>query len=311
MDRSDVPAIRLDEVGTEQRELDNGRRLAFARFGRSGRTPVYYFHGTPGSRLEAAPADPWAAEHGFELFAIDRPGCGASPPAPGYRMTDWPNDVLAFARAMGHERFGVIGYSGGGSYCDTCAWAIPDSLLFAYDLGGWAPVAQVEELQAHLAPLDRFFLRRAANVGFLFRLPFALIGFAARRLGDRAFVKSLQSSMGDDDRELLLGNANLRSFFQGIVRESFRQGNAGPADDAIRCYSDWGFHLSEIRFPLRLWHGTDDKFASLTFAEYKHCQIPESELSVFEGRGHLHLPTEYAALFADARERLERGQTHG
>lgn len=302
MDRSGFPSLNLNEVETEFATLADGRRLAYARFGRRGGTPVYYFHGTPGSRLEAAPADPWARDAGFEVFAIDRPGCGRSPHVAGYRPLDWPTDVEAFAASMSHDRFGVIGFSGGGAFCDACAYAIPSRLLFAYDLGGWAQVAQVAELQAHLAPLDRFFLQRAGSVGFPFRIPVALIGFAARRLSDRAFVKSLASSMGDDDRELLLGSEPLRSFFQAVVRESFAQGSAGPADDALRCYRDWGFHLAQIDFPLRLWHGTDDKLASYTFAEYKHRVISRSSLRTFEGRGHLHLPTEYGALFAEVRD---------
>lgn len=297
----DIQPIRLDEVQTEHCALPDGRRMAYGRYGKAGGTPILYFHGTPGSRYEAVLCDPWANAAGYEVFALDRPGCGQSSRAPGYRMLDWAADVCHFADALSLGKFGVIGFSGGGAYADTCAYAIPQRLLFVYDLGGWAPVAQVEALQDELAPLDRFFLRRASSFGPLFRVPFALIGLAARNLGAEGFARALRSSMGEDDRTLVLENENMRRFFRAVVAESFAQGSRGPADDAIRCYGDWGFALGEVEFPVQLWHGTDDRFASFRFAEYKHQQIADSSLRVFEGRGHLHLVTEYEALFRELR----------
>ncbi len=289
----------VSEIATEYHLLRDGRQLAYTRYGRPGGTPVYYFHGCPGSRLEGIPTDGPAAAAGFDVFALDRPGCGQSSYAQRYRMLDWPMDVVDFADAMHHQKFGIIGLSGGGAYIDACAHTIPERLLFAYDLAGWGPVAQAQELQRHLAPLDRFFLNRASSLAVFFRLPFTIIGLMAKRLGDRGFANALRSSMGLDDRELILSNENMMRFFRMIVKESFSQGVRGPADDAIRCYSDWGFDLHDIDFPLRLWHGTDDKFASVEFARFKHTAIEQSSIRIFPDRGHLHFVTIYDELFAD------------
>lgn len=289
----------LETFETEVHELPDGRALAYMRFGAAGGRPLYYFHGCPGSRIEAAPAGRWAARAGYEVFAFDRPGCGRSTPSSGYRMLDWARDVAAFADAREHARFGIIGLSGGGAYVDTCAYALPKRLLFAYDLAGWGPVAQYPELQAHLAPLDRFFLKRASSIDSLFRVPFSLLGFGARHLGDRGFARAIRSSMGEDDRELILGNENVRRFLRAVVKESFAQGSRGPADDAIRCYGHWGFDLRDVDFPLRIWHGTDDQFASFELARFKHEAIGRSTLTILEGRGHLHLATVYGKIFED------------
>ncbi|MEL6553399.1 MAG: alpha/beta hydrolase [Cyanobacteria bacterium J06621_11] len=293
--------IDVKAIASEHHVLRDGRTLAYARYGCQGGTPVYYFHGCPGSRLEGAPTGKAAAAAGFEVFAFDRPGCGQSSYAQGYRMLDWPIDVVEFAEAMHHKKFGIIGLSAGGAYIDACAYAIPDRLLFAYDLAGWGPVVQVQALQNHLAPLDRFFLKLASSFGTLFRqsfqLAFSVIGLMAQRFSDRRFAHALRSSMGADDEKLILGNENMTNFFRLIVAESFAQGSRGPADDAIRCYSNWGFDLHDIHFPLKLWHGTDDGFASFEFAKFKHDAIPQSSLKVFQGRGHLHLATVYDELF--------------
>lgn len=299
MEQPAFPRFDLKRLETEVQRVTDRRSLAYARFGAPGGRPVYYFHGCPGSRIEAAPAHPWAAQAGYEVFALDRPGCGRSTPAPGYRMLDWARDVAAFADAKGHERFGIIGLSGGGAYIDTCAYALPGRLLFAYDLAGWAPVMQYEELQSHLAPLDRFFLKRASSFDLFFRVAFSLIGLAAKNFGDDGFAKTIRSSMGKDDRDLALGNENVSHFLRATVKESFAQGSRGPTDDALRCYGDWGFDLRDIDFPVRIWHGTDDKFASFEFARFKHEAIQGSTLTVLEGRGHLHLVTVYEQVFAD------------
>jgi pimeloyl-ACP methyl ester carboxylesterase len=221
-------------------------------------------------------------------------------------MLDWANDVVDFADAMDHRQFGIIGLSGGGAYIHSCAYAIPERLLFAYDLAGWAPVAQNEELQTHLAPLDRFFLQRASSFRALFYLPFSLLGFAAARFSDDGFARMLRSSMGEDDRQLILGNKGMAHFFRAIVKESFAQGSRGPAVDAIRCYSDWGFRLRDIDYPVHLWHGTEDKFADFALAQFKHRAMLHSSLTVFEGCGHLHFVTEYDKLLAEIRESFPR-----
>ncbi|MEO1445243.1 MAG: alpha/beta hydrolase [Cyanobacteria bacterium J06635_11] len=300
-----IPQIDFHAIKTQYHRLADSRTLAFARYGKEGGTPVYYFHGCPGSRFEAAPCHKWAHTSGFEVFALDRPGCGRSSHALDYQMLDWPRDVSDFADHMSHERFGLIGLSGGSAYINTCAYAIADRLLFAYDLAGWAPVAQVKELQSSLAPLDRFFLPVALSFGFLFQVPFALIGVAAKHLSDRGFANMLRSSMSDDDKAFIFGNESNAHFFRSIVKESFAQGSRGPANDAMRCYRDWGFRLGDIEYPVQIWHGTDDNFASYRFAQYKHRVIRGSSLRVFEGRGHLHLVTEYEALFKDVQKRNE------
>ncbi|NOK62058.1 MAG: alpha/beta hydrolase [Chloroflexi bacterium AL-W] len=281
--------------------LPNRRHLAYARYGQPGGVPVFYFHGCPGSRLEGRPTHESAQSLGFDIFAVERPGCGFSEFASGYTTLDWVEDVAALADGFGFERFGIMGFSAGGFYVNACTFKMPERLLFAFDIGGWGPVGDEPALTAHLMPLDRFFLRRASSFGFMFRLPFSLIGLAARYMSDKGFAKALQSSMGADDRALIIGNDNMAHYFRALVKESFRQGNRGPADDAIRCYRPWGFALSDIDYPTHIWHGTDDRFANYALAEYKHAQNPRSTLVTLEKYGHLRMATIFEDILASAR----------
>ena len=55
--------------------LGDGRRLGYAQYGTPDGEPLLYFHGHPGSRLEARFAHRTAAEAGLRVIALDRPGC--------------------------------------------------------------------------------------------------------------------------------------------------------------------------------------------------------------------------------------------
>jgi pimeloyl-ACP methyl ester carboxylesterase len=97
--------------------LSDGRRLGYRATGAPDGDPLFYFHGFPGSRLEADLLCKDAGTHGWRVFAIDRPGIGLSDFVPGRTLHDWPRDVEEFANALRIDHFTVIGVSGGGNQC--------------------------------------------------------------------------------------------------------------------------------------------------------------------------------------------------
>ncbi|HEU4793766.1 MAG TPA: alpha/beta hydrolase, partial [Nitrolancea sp.] len=100
--------------------LPDGRRLGHAEFGDPNGVPCFFFHGIPGSRLEAAFVDELAAQYGIRVIGIDRPGMGLSDYVSGRRFLDWPADVVALADSLGIEQFAVAGVSGGAAYVAAC-----------------------------------------------------------------------------------------------------------------------------------------------------------------------------------------------
>jgi pimeloyl-ACP methyl ester carboxylesterase len=108
-------------------ELDDGRRLGYARWG-EGRHPVIFsFHGGPGSRYMAAGAE-HADALSLQVISLERPGFGLSDPAPDRRITTWPADVVTVADRLGIDRFAVMGVSAGGPYALACAAVVPERL---------------------------------------------------------------------------------------------------------------------------------------------------------------------------------------
>jgi pimeloyl-ACP methyl ester carboxylesterase len=101
--------------------LRDGRALGYAEYGDPGGTPVFFFHGSPGSRLQRHPDASIASELGTRIITIDRPGYGLSDFQPERTLLDWPADVAQLADALHIERFAAIGLSGGGPYLLACA----------------------------------------------------------------------------------------------------------------------------------------------------------------------------------------------
>lgn len=289
--------------------LGDGRRIAHAGYGDPDGRPVFYFHGSPGSREEGSLAHEAARKIGCRIIAPDRPGMGLSDYRKGYGLLDHARDIAELADVLGFDKFGVMGHSGGGALALACAYAIPDRLRFAADLAGFAPVGTAKALQEDLAPLDRFFLGLASRVPqAVFTIPFSLIGLAARHLSPRAFVRMISSSMSAADKEAV-EDPEVAAFLRNTVRESFRQGARGPAHDALLQYGDWGFRLADIRFPIRIFHGTKDKFVPYSFAEYKIENIRHAQLHAYPGEGHLLGWSRFDEIFSTCVDGLERQQS--
>jgi hypothetical protein len=102
-------------------QLRDGRTLGFAEYGVRSPKVLFYFHGYPGSRVEARLLAEPAERLGIRLIEIDRPGMGLSTFKLGRRFSDWPADVAELADDLGIDRFSLIGCSGGAPY--AIAWS--------------------------------------------------------------------------------------------------------------------------------------------------------------------------------------------
>jgi len=75
---NELAATNVLHLGTKSVRLDDGRVIVYCQYGDPHGRPVFYFHGTPGSRLEPALPHEACVEHAYHLFAPDRPRIGGS-----------------------------------------------------------------------------------------------------------------------------------------------------------------------------------------------------------------------------------------
>lgn len=155
---------------TEHRiRLADERTLACLELGDPKGAPVIYFHGFPGSRLEARLAADVAQRLGLRLFAPDRPGFGESTFLPDRTIGNWAADVTELTDQLGLQRFAVVGVSGGGPYALACAVRIPERLHGVALVGALGPLAGMRSTRGMLAR-NRLALALAARSPALVRL---------------------------------------------------------------------------------------------------------------------------------------------
>src|SRR6266545_2884497 len=118
----------------------DGRTLMYLERGPAGGAPVFYLHGTPGSRLSRHPDADLYERLGVRVITYDRPGYGGSDPDLGRSVASAAKDVRTIAGALGIARFGVIGISGGGPHALACAALLPDLVARVAVLVSPAPI---------------------------------------------------------------------------------------------------------------------------------------------------------------------------
>ncbi|WFN34518.1 alpha/beta hydrolase [Methanogenium sp. S4BF] len=78
-----------------------------------------------------------AAQRGYRIITTDRLEMGESTYQEGRRLPDYQADIAAIAEHPGIERFGVTGWSGGGTHTTVSGYGIPQRLIFNMTFAGY------------------------------------------------------------------------------------------------------------------------------------------------------------------------------
>jgi pimeloyl-ACP methyl ester carboxylesterase len=263
----------------------DGRRIAVRVSGDPSGQPVFFLHGTPGSRLGPLPRSLRLYELGVRLITFDRPGYGRSDRLMSRVVADVVPDVCAIADELGIERFAVAGRSGGGPHALACAAMLPHRVTRAGVLVSLAPwAAQGLDWFAGMADSNvREYTTAAADPDMLT----ARLMQAADviRANPASHVATLSPEMPEADR-LVVSDAGIRSLLAKNYAEALRGSADGWIDDALAFRSPWGFNLADIEVPVLLWHGQDDVFSPVAHARWLADQIPGAITSIRPATAH-------------------------
>ena len=274
-------------------KLKSGRRLGFAQFGPEAAFPVFYFHGWPGSRLEAG----FFNVPGVQMIGVDRPGYGLSDAQPKRRLVDWPGDIRALADSLAFEKFAIVGMSGGGPYAAACAHALKDRVTRVAIIAGLGPPE---------APG-----MSASRVGFLLDIgqrpmTSAVLTNVMRtvirdRRAERHFER-LRHRIPRASKDLDAMTPDFLHMLLSSFREGLRTSAKGPSSDA-RIYGEpWPFTLGDIKVPVRIWHGTADMQVPVSIGHHYAKHIPGAIGHFPDDEGHVSIVTNYIeAIIADLR----------
>ena len=264
--------------------LDDGRELAYCEFGDPSGTPVFAFHGTPGSRRMFGPLDADARRLGVRLIAPDRPGYGTSDYVPDRRLLDWPRDVAAIADFLGIAKFGVFGVSGGGPHAAVCAHQLAPRLLGAAIVCGIAETLDENDARG-MNPLNRLFSRLARRSQWLVWPMFAAMTFAMRHFGE-AVWRSMSKQLPPPDRRVI-ERPEVRAAFLAEGRRASRTTARATAQDFALFTRTWGFRLEEIATPVDVFCGELDINVPIAHGRRQADRIPNAKLHYFADEAHL------------------------
>ncbi len=263
--------------------LRDGRQMAYAEHGSLSGKPVFLFHGTPGSRLFRHPDESIALSLDARIITIDRPGFGLSDPRPYRTMLDWPDDVLDLANALGIDRFAVLGYSGGGPYAAACASKIPHRVTVAALVSSMAPLEAPAAVAGMSLPLQAM-LNLARDSQTLSQLSWWLTSHLYSKSPERMFGLEDVHSTGSD--KATLDWTPVAEMLRDDLREAFRCGPAAAAWEFALLTRPWGFELTDIEIPVRLWHGYEDKNTPVSMGKYLAGVLPDCQAEFVKGEGH-------------------------
>ncbi len=260
--------------------------LGYAIYGDPGGQPVFYFHGFPGSRLEAQLADRVAAQLGVRLIALDRPGFGLSDFKARRTIFDWPDDVIKIADALGINRFATVGVSGGGPYAAACALRIPQRLTAAAIVCGLGPLDTPNGTDRMIRTNHLiFFLGR--RLPWLARLSLRCTAYQVRRNPERMLGRII-GALPDVDKAVL-ARPEVKTAITDNIVEAFRGGSSGAACELLLHTRPWGFLLKDIAVRVDLWHGEEDRSVPPTMGRYQASAIPNCRAIFCPREGHFSL----------------------
>lgn len=278
----DTDRSRSDQILTRP----DGRWLGYAELGDPQGRPLFFFHGTPGSRRVLSESDALARIPGLRMILPERPGYGLSDRQPGRTLRGWADDVAALADQLGIERFHVAGVSGGGPHALVCAHALPSRVRAALLLASPSP-AGVRDTRRGMSAGNRLGLALARWAPGLVRRSVASFAEAFKR-DPEACLDLLARQMSASDQRLMRDIA-LREALIRDLREAYRRNGDGHADDGALAMTgrDWGFDLREVQTTVHLWHGEEDRLAPVAMGRYLAGTLPRCQAHFVAGAGHL------------------------
>lgn len=274
------------EVETRTISVGDGRELCVEMAGDPAGKLILVHIGEPMSRRLYGGWIADAEKKGIRLISYDRPGYGGSTPHPGHTVASGADDVRAITAALGHDRLGIWGISGGGPYALACAAMLPDLAVAVSAVASPAPYG-VDGLdyfagmgESNVESTELFFADPEASRRELREAREMILAATPEQ-----FAEELESLLSPVDAEALTGD--LAQWLIENHQVALSAGDQGWWDNGAAYLTSWGFDLRDIRVPVKIWHGHQDRFVPVQHGRWLAANVPGAEADISERDGHL------------------------
>lgn len=287
-------------------ERPDGRVIEYFDSGpAAGQLPLVCHHGTPGSALLYLPWKDAAAAAGMRVVAYSRPGYGASSRLAGRDVAHAAADTASLLDHLGAETFVTLGWSGGGPHALACGALLADrckAVATVAGVGAWG--------QSDLDFLAGMGQENIDEFNAAIRGDGALNEFLAEhystfsRVTGPEVAESLGGLISPPDKAALTDAFadNLAAAFRWSVHSGF----AGWIDDDLAFTRPWGFRLSDMRVPVTVWQGQQDRMVPGAHAKWLAKHIPDARFMFDAEQGHISLVTTHLeAVLRDLAESVQ------
>jgi pimeloyl-ACP methyl ester carboxylesterase len=231
-----------------------------------------------------------ARELGVRIISPDRPGISGSSLQPDRKLADWPGVMEGVLDHLQIGEFRLLAISGGAPYAYAAAVTMPGRVRAIAIVCGAIPMAELED-RSGLLPLYRWMLAlyrmQPKLLQRLFRMARPILALRPPVRFRPLLLKMLM--LRSCDAESLRDAAAFEAIFES-QRRAWRGSAEGVMADARIYALPWGFSLEDIRVPVRLWHGTQDRAFSVRLAQVVADQLPNCEARFIGAAGHYSLP---------------------
>jgi pimeloyl-ACP methyl ester carboxylesterase len=116
-----------------------------------------------------------------------------------------------------------------------------------------------------------------------------LIGTASGLLNadPETLIKNYRSLLSPVDAAVF--KEDLAAYFYDIIHEGIEERRDGWVDDNIAFTTPWGFELDQIKIPVMVMHGEQDRFVSISHGEWITDNIPNVDARLLADDGHITL----------------------
>lgn len=275
--------------------LTNGRKLSYALYGPANGKPVFYFHGTPSSRLEPLLLNVYnkdleqlLQQYNICLIAVDRPGVGLSTYNLHKSYSSFARDVEQLATHLHITHAGVLGWSGAGPYALSLAFHFPKLITAIYLVTAFTRSFSEPHVFAAMHA-NKYYFGAAKYAPWLLS---AIMNIVSKRPAAKPIPKWL-SGLPQVDYNCMKTPEYIQQLSTVTICESCITGSKGAVQEAALYFSPADYDIALLRQPVHYWWGTVDNVVPEVHPKAIEEHAPNAFMHYKQGEGHLSVYIHY------------------